>query len=75
MVRLVDDEDGHSTSLGVLGGQRVGGLWDERRGVKPGCLAEGGDDGQRDDGEDDRVLSRGLSSITLDPKANELLIR
>ena len=42
---------------------------------RPRQHPEGGDDGQRDDGKDDRVLSRGLSFLTLDPKANELLIR
>jgi hypothetical protein len=43
-VRLLDDDGGCSSALGVFGGQRVGGLWSQGGVVGRGLAAEGGDD-------------------------------
>jgi hypothetical protein len=43
-VGLVEDEHDPAATLGFLGGQRLGGLGDERSFVEPGRPAERGDD-------------------------------
>ena len=52
-MRLVDHEDGHSASLCVLGGERVGGLRDEGGLLALGDAAERGDDGVVDPADPD----------------------
>src|SRR5205823_5850388 len=55
-VGLVEDQDRGSASLGLFGGEGVGGLWDEGGHVYAGHAAEGGDDGVVDAaGADGRV--------------------
>ena len=44
MVGNIDENDGAAAAFGVFGGQGVGGLRDEGRGVEARGLAEGGDD-------------------------------
>lgn len=43
-VGFVDDDHDPSSAFVFFGGDRVGGLWDERGLVEPGDAAEGGDD-------------------------------